>query len=277
MARNLFDELNGMENGQLDGFFSDAAKKVRKKTRKVRKAVKKITPKPLRKIHDKIEAEGRRMDRSGLTKKLAIAAAGVGLAFVGGPAIMAGMKSAGGIVAKGAGLAKAGIASAAKGAAWTTTAGTVAKEGLKYKAQKDQAKAMEQQEQAYAAQQAEAEEEAAEGLAAAMGETPEFREVVQRLRSEGYSDQEILQHWVESKTYYQNAVAAATDVVQPQIKQDYVHQGYNLEDAEDHSLVEAHEIATRGVDEAKKEIKKGDMSKLIIPALGVALMFMGNK
>lgn len=265
---NLFDELNGLNVDQnLDGLLSKVARKVRKATRKVRKAARKITPKPLRKVMNKLEAEGRRMDRKGLTKKLAIVAAGVGLAFVGGPAIIAGLKGAGGIAAKGVGLAAKGIG-AAKGVIGATTVSNVVKTGMQYKAAKDQMK----MEDAMATQQAQEELAATRGLTQAIGQTPEFRQVVDELRSQGYSDTEILQHWVESKTYYQSAVAQATQTVYPQIKQSYVDYGMSEDDADTYATVEAHKIATQAVDEVKSKVTGGN---LLLPAALLIFSLMG--
>lgn len=262
---NKFDQLAGLktEHEALDGFLSKMVGKVRKVTRKVRKATAKITPKPMRKLVAKVEAEGARADRNGITKKVAIIAAGVGLAFVGGPALMAGMKAAGGLAAKGAALAKTGIIAAAK----SGVISTVVKKGLEAKSAKQGAQA--------AKTQADAELIASQNLAAAIGQMPEFKQIVDQLRSEGYSEQEILAHWVESKAYYQNAIAAASETIRPQIKQNLVANGVPEQYAEDESWVQAHKISTNSVEQVQQEITGKSGTNLLIPAALLLMSFLG--
>lgn len=271
---NKFDQLAGFTDSpeNLDGFLSKVAGKVRSATRKVRKAVKKVVPKPIRKVIDKVEAEGRRAERSGLTKKLAMVAGGVGLAFLGGPAIMAGLKGAGGIAGKGLALAKAGIGGAIKTGGIMQTVKT----GMDYKAASDQAKAIERENAQIAAQESEAELAAGRGIIQAIGEMPEFAQVVQQLRAEGYSDQAILAHWAESSAYYKNAVAAATETIQPQLQQHYIAQGVPPQYAESESWVQGHKIAAEEVGKVRDKATGGGAGTLLIPGAILLMTMLGK-
>lgn len=302
MSLNLFDDVMGTGDDQLDGWLSDLNKKRKELSRKVRKAVKKVVPKPVAKLMDKVEAEGRRMDESGLTKKLAIVAAGVGLAMVGGPMVAAAFKGAAGagataaagaastavatttataattaaattattsvgLLAKGAALVKAGVGAAAKVAASGALA-TGAKVYADYQGAKKEAKVIEAQ----LAAETEAEAQATGQIAQVIGSNPQFKEVVDRLRAEGYSEQAILQHWVESKNYYQAATTQMMQATYPQLYTYATNQGLPPEYAEDYALMESSAIADQAVQQIRSEFAAGDLVKLALPLAALFLM-----
>jgi len=251
MSLNLFDEYLH-DDEQLNGFLSKIAKGIRNVGRKVRKVVKKVTPKPLRKVIEKVEAEGRRLDKKGITKKLAIAAIGVAGLVVGGPAIAAGLKTAAGaagsIIAKGGALAVKGISAAATAAKAVGVANLV-KTGVSIA----QAKQTAQQEAYTAADQAYQETKATEQLAQVIGANPKFAEVVQQLRAQGYSDDAILQHWVESKTYYEQAFSAVAETVYPQLYNYGVQAGLPPQAAEYYAASETEQIADEAINKVRSE------------------------
>lgn len=239
---NVFDELNGYYDGgdaELHGLFKKLKKAVKSGVKSVRKVTSKIAKKTL---PSEIRRIGRDIDKSGITK----IAAGAALMMVGIPAI----GGLGGIGAKAAGIAAKGLttvksavgglklASVVKGA---SGAMSVASAAQKYKAQK-------------VAQQAAAETQAATKQAIdfseAVGASPEFAQALHRLRAEGYSDEQILQHWKESKSYYLAAVTQTADVVRPQIFSQAVSAGMPIN------------YATQFADEEALNIAKTEVSKV---------------
>lgn len=261
---NLFDQLAGFDDEPdgMGGWLSKINKKIKKVVKPVREAAKKITPKPLRKIITKVEAEGRRMEDSGLTKKLAIAAAGAATIWFGGPAIMAGLKTVGAGLGTAAGATKTALIGAGK---------IVAGAGGTINTVKSMTQSAPQQSQQEAALYNEslANLKVAQGLATAMGQSPEFKQAVGQLRAQGYSDQEILAHWVESKSFYLNAVESAQATVFPQVYDNYVSQGMSPSQAHDYATVESYEIAKVGVDEVKKQAS----GSIVLPVAALATLF----
>lgn len=270
---NVFDQLSGIhDNPEMGGIFKKlkkAAKKVARKVRKVTSKIgRKVLPSSIRKL-------GRKIDKSGLGK----IAAGVALAFVGGPAIMAGVGKAGGLASKGLSVAKGAIGSvkvgsAAKilGSAGKLTSTAVKAYGGITAAQSAIAQAqgqlpaqasLPQNDVAY--QQAMAEAETARALSAAMGSNSFFRDAVAQLRSQGYSDAAILEHWVESRTYYENAVAQATKAVYPQAKLQYEAAGAPPALAADLATAESFQIANQEVQKVQKEVTNKGMSSALLP------------
>ena len=271
MNENIFDQLAGFEDEPdgMGGWLSKINKARKKVTDPIRKAVKKIAPKPLRKIITKVEAEGRRMEDSGLTKKLAIAAAGAATIWFGGPAIMAGLKTVGAGIGTAAGATKTALVGAGKLIAGAGGTINTVKSMTQGAPQRQQQPAPTQAQQALYNESL-AELKAAQGLAQAMGQSPEFKQAVGQLRAQGYSDQEILAHWVESKSFYLNAVQSAQATVFPQVYDNYVSQGMPPSQAHDYATVESYEIAKVGVDEVKKQAS----GSIVLPVAALAALFL---
>ena len=227
--QNLFDQLDGHHEAQMHGLFSKLKKAVKKVGRKIDKARKKI---------------GRKLDKSGFNKL----AAGVGLAIVGGPAIV-GAISKGGAAAKAAALGAKGIKIA--GTASKTIAAVNAVKG----ATKSGAKVGRDQtmHNVYIAQQ----------LGEAMGQSPKFKEAVERYRMQGYTDEQILQHWIESKSFYQNAVPAVQKAIMPQMVQQIQTQNPGIPPklANDVALIESTETAENAV----KGLQNEQTLKTLLP------------
>ena len=274
MRKNLFDQLSGIDGPQsMSGPFSFIEKGIKKAVKSVRKVTSKIAKKVL---PSKIREIGRKLDKSGFNKIVG----GIALAMVGVPAL----GGAGGIAAKGASIAskglsiaKSGIGVAAKvGAAVakssivktvaTTAVTTAANAAI-------QAKQMEAQAAVEASQQAAVKAaQTAQQLNSAMAQNTAFRDAVSQLRSEGYSDDEILQHWLESRTYYDAAVAQATQTVYPQVLQQVEAMGVPHSEAQDIATMESYNIAQKGVNQVKNELSG---KSLLLPLGILALTFLG--
>lgn len=236
--RNLFDQLDGHHEAQMHGLFSKLKKAVKKVGRKIDKARKKI---------------GRKLDKSGFNKL----AAGVALAVVGGPAIV-GAVSKGGAAIKAAGIGAKGLKLATTASKALAVANTV-KGATKSSAKVGRDQTMHN---VYVAQQ----------LGEAMGQSPKFKEAVERYRMEGYSDEQILQHWIESKSFYQNAVPAVQKAIMPQMVQQIQAQNPGIPPklARDVALVESAETA----DKAVKDLQSGQIIKTLLPiGLIASLLF----
>jgi hypothetical protein len=188
---NFFD-ASAVQGGGDIGFLKKALKKVEKGVRTAVKStagrMRKISsPIAKKTLPSKVREVGRDLDKKGITK----IAAGIALSFVN--------PGAGGM------LVKAAIGQAAKAA--------VASGAKDYATVKAQEAGLRQSAQI-----------AAE-LGAAQKELPYFQDVVAQLRGEGYTDAEILAHWVESKSYYQQASEMAAQSVQPIVHQAIVDAG----------------------------------------------------
>lgn len=257
MTNNVFDQLSGIHDGP-DGL--GFLKKLKKGIKSAVKSIKKVRSKIAHKIlPNSVIKLGKKVDKAGLTK----IAAGVALAFVGGPAIMAGLKGAGGIAASAAGkagaLIKGGVA-AAKTASGVVATVSQIKGGAGGDADAAQAEALRQA-------QISAE------VAKAAGANQAFQQAVAQLRSQGYSDEEILNHWIESRTYYEQAVEAATRAVYPQAVQQYQAAGYPNDMAIAYGAQDALNIAETEVKQVQNQASGGG---LLIPAGIILALLMGG-
>lgn len=266
---NVFDQLNGLEDGyeeNLGGLFSKIKKRLKKTVKKVRnitsKVGKKVLPSSIRKL-------GRKLDKSGITKL----AAGAALFMVGGPAIAAGLKGSkiAAIAGKAVGAAKAGIGTikvgSAAGAIKTGAKLYATSQGIKM--QQAQANAQIQA-QEQAAAQAQYDAKVSLELSKAMGASPEFEAAVAQLRAQGYSDDAILQHWVESKSYYQAAVPQVAKTIYPQVLNVAQQSGFTGQDAADLAYSESFKIADQEV--KKTQSNASNLTPLLLAA-GAALLF----
>lgn len=260
---NLFDELNGIEEEgtELNGFF----KKLKKKVKSAVKSVRNVTSKVGRKVlPSAVRKVGRQLDKAGITK----IAAGAALMFVGGPAIAAGLKGTklASLGAKGLSLAKSAasavklksVAGGVKTAAGLIGSANAYKSKQQQAAQAQQAEQVAQQKVNYAGQ-----------LAVAAGESPEFAQAVAQFRAQGYSDEQILQHWIESKSYYLAAVPEVAQTVYPQVKQTVLQNGFTGDTANELALQESYRIA----DEEVKKVQS-NATNLTPLLIGGALLLL---
>lgn len=236
---NLFDQeheqLNGYDSslGELDGLF----KSLRKIGRKIDKARRKI---------------GRKLDKSGFNK----IAGAVALAVVGGPA-------AAGLLKKGAAAGGALLKS--------KTAASLAAKAVASKVQAKTAQAQAQAQQ-QALEETQRAQQVAANLASVMASNSGFAKAVSKYRSMGYSDEQIYQHWLESKAFYVQAVETVQQAIKPQIERQVrvLVRNPKIADkvAEDVSLVEA--------DKAVKKVQaeNSGLAKMAIPASIAALLLL---
>jgi hypothetical protein len=282
MKHNVFDELNGLyagdESDELNGLFkklkkglSKVAKKAREHRRKIDKKLKKFTPKPLRKVKDKLRSVGRKLDKKGITK----VAGAIAIGWIAGPAVFAGLKGAGGMIASkvGAGAVKLGVKGGVKGIIGAVgkkgVASTLVKTGIKYKMSRDQEKAQIKAMQAQehqAEQLAQHQAQVSENLAAAAGQSPEFAQAINELRAQGYSDEAILQHWVESKSFYMAAVENVAKTIYPQTRSAIIQEGFSPSDATSIAHVESMRIA----EEEVKKVQQSFDAKALLPIAAIA-------
>lgn len=256
MTNNVFDQLSGIHDGPDGlGFLKKLKKGIKSAIKSVRKVTSKIAQKTLPSSVRKI---GRKIDKSGLGK----VAAGVALAFVGGPAIMAGLKGAGGIAASAAGkagaLIKGGVAAAKTASGVVATVSQI--KGGGGDADAAQAEALRQA-------------QISADLARAAGSNSAFQQAVAELRSQGYTDEAILNHWIESRTYYEQAVEAATRAVYPQAVQQYQAAGYPNDMAIAYGAQDALNIAETEVKQVQNKASGGG---LLIPAGIILALMMGG-
>lgn len=261
---NLFDELNGLysddENNELNGLFKKLKKAVKSGVKSVIKVKSKIAKKTL---PSEIRRVGRKLDKAGVTKIAAAAA----LMVVGGPAIMAGLKGGIGIAAKSVGFVKSAVGATklASIASTVKTGAGIVSTATGLMSQKQAANAKIQMEN-NAAEEAIRNAQVGSNLAAAIGKSPEFAQAVAQFRAQGYSDEQILRHWVESKSYYLAAVPVVAKTVYPQVQAQVQNAGYAGQDAADIALVESDRIAQ----EAVKDVQSKSSSMPLILIAGIA-------
>jgi hypothetical protein len=232
---NHFDKNLGYYEDQNLGGFS--LKKAFKKWREpFRKVAKKVLPSSVRKI-------GRQLDKSGITK---IAAAAAGL-YLAAPLVSGGLKSAAAKKITSAGAKKliksAGTSILKNATKKTETATTAAVE-------QSAANALE--------------------LSNAIAKSAEFKNVVSELRAAGYSDDEILQHWRESKTAYEAAAAQTAETIAPAIYAQAREAGMVADDARAYAVQESEKIA----ETVTKQQQAGGGSLLPVVAVVASMLII---
>jgi hypothetical protein len=228
---NQFDVALGGAQGSL-GFLKKIKKAVKSVGRSVEKAVK-ASIEPIRDIKSKVAQKtlpssvrdlGRELDEKGIVKL----AAATALTIVTG----------------GAGVPLLAVA-----------AGTIGAKALSDSAKRDQLDYQLDKAEKRAAD-AIAHDEAANvaAIGQAVRDLPEFQAVVDNLRAQGYTDAEIAQHWMQSRSYYMSAVETARAVVEPVVALEAVAAG--VPDADLNSVV--YDVSTRvaqqGVAQARAEV-----------------------
>lgn len=262
MKNNIFDQnLGQYVDPNMGGFLSDIAGKVRNAGRKVRDAVKKVAPKPLVKVMEGVEKAGRKLEQSGVTK----VAAGLALAWVAAPLAVGAVSSAASAVGGSAafGAIKTGAVALAKSKVVGSLANTAVSSitGAKVQDPNIEAQATSDAAGMY------------EAVNAAIAQTPAFAETVAQARADGYSDEEIYNHWVTSRALYETAVPQITQTIQPEVYQAAISQGFGPEFAEDYSYVEADRIAQEAMANAQNQ----NSNAMILPALAIGAYFLFNK
>lgn len=238
---NLFDKNLGYYEGDGLGFLKKAFKKFREPFRKVGK---KVLPSSVRKI-------GRKIDKTGIVK----IAAGAAALYFAAPLAMGAIKSMGAKAAMGKALTTvktgAKIASAAKSIKSVSAAagGGAAAGAVEGAVMQNTQNALE--------------------LSRAIGSNKEFAAAVDQLRAEGYSDDEILQHWRESRTAYEATVPEVARTVAPAVYAEARAAGMPVEYAQQF----AEEEATKIAEETVKE-QQAPSSGLILPLAAAGLMFL---
>lgn len=239
---NLFDKNLGYYEGDGLGFLKKAFKKFREPFRKVGK---KVLPSSVRKI-------GRKIDKTGIVK----IAAGAAALYFAAPLAIGAIKSMGAKAAMGKALTTvktgAKIASAAKSLKSVSAAagGGAAAGAVEGAVMQNANDALE--------------------LSRAIGNNPEFAAAVNQLRAEGYSDDEILAHWRESRTAYEATVPEVARTVAPAIYAEARKTGMPVEYAQQFAEEEAMQIA----DDTVKAQQQGP-TNLVLPLAAIAgLMFI---
>lgn len=258
MKNNIFDQnLGQYQDPNMGGFLSDIAGKVRDAGRKVRDAVKKVAPKPLVKVMEGVESAGRKLEQSGITK----VAAGLAVAWVAAPLAIGAVSSAASAVGGSAafGAIKTGAVALAKSKVVGTLATTAVNAATAPKVSDPEIDAT-------ATANA---NEMYEAVNAAIAATPAFAATVAQARADGYSDEEIYNHWVTSRALYETAVPQITQTIQPEVYQTAIDQGFGPEFAEDYSYVEADRIAKEAMTNAQNK----NSGVMILPALAMAAYF----
>ena len=264
---NLFDELNGIhlddDDPQMDGLFSSIKKRLKKTVR----SVKKITSKVSRKVlPSSIRRIGRKIDKAGIGK----IAAGAALLMVGVPAVAAGLKGT-----KLASIASSGFKAVkgiktvklASGASSLISAGAAARSALTQGAQMGpqttQQILAERQGNSFAAIE----------VAKAIGQSPKFAEAVKQFRAQGYSDTAILEHWIQSKSFYLAAVPKVAQTIYPEVRQQVEQAGYSGRTARELAYAESYRVADQ---ETKKvQASAGTNMTPILLTGALALLLKG--
>lgn len=239
---NLFDKNLGYYEGDGLGFLKKLTKKIAKPFKKVGR---KVLPSSVRKI-------GRKIDKSGIGK----IAAGAAALYFAAPLAMGAIKSMGAKAAMGKALTTvktgAKIASAAKSIKSVSAAagGGAVAGAVEGAVMQNAQNALE--------------------LSRAIGSNKEFAAAVDQLRAEGYSDDEILKHWRESRTAYEATVPEVARTVAPAVYSEARKAGMPAEYAQQFAEEEAMQIA----EETVKAQQQGP-TNLVLPLAAIAgLMFI---
>lgn len=238
---NLFDENLGYYEGDGLGFLKKLVKKVAKPFKTVGR---KVLPSSVRKI-------GRKIDKSGIGK----IAAGAAALYFAAPLAMGAIKSMGAKAAMGKALTTVKTGTKLISAANTlknvsaAAGGGAAAGAVEGAVMQNAQNALE--------------------LSQAIANNREFAAAVAQLRAEGYSDDEILQHWRESRTAYEAAVPGVARTVAPAVYAEARAAGMPVEYAQQF----AEEEATKIAEETVKE-QQAPSSGLILPLAAAGLMFL---
>lgn len=246
LALGYYDDDDG-----LDGLWSSIKKEARRFEKKVNKARRSLYKKTLPgSVADKLI----KLEKNPKIRKAVKVAAVAAGAYFAGPAILAGLKTAGAAAApyvKGAGsLIVKGAGGVAKGAA------SVAKFGTKL-----------------LATQATAQQvlgPRTPGIMAGVDEisqTPEFMGTYGELESQGYTPEQIAQIWGNSQTYRNTAIPSIAQAIYPDIASTYenagIPPGIARPAAEEEAIRQADDAVTR-------QNQKGNV--LIPLAIGALLL-----
>lgn len=292
MSNNPFDTaLNGYvydEHGnQLDGIGSSIKKHLKKKVNKVKKTFKKVKKiaskvnKVRKKIDDtvrrkllpdKVEKAIRKIEKSPVAKAIAIGVA----SFFAGPLVLtaigsfspaaAAALSASGMVSSGGSFATHMTKVVAQ-EALKKGVSNVVKARLKDKAQKIQATMdKEQQKQINAEIDAELR---------TIIDDPAFVITAREMIKEGKSIEEILQLWVNSDTYSNTAVNAASNAVYPAAYDELVSAGASHTMADTVATDLSLRIGADAVEQVKADTN-GNLGKVALIAIPLLMAAMGG-
>lgn len=255
---NRFDQQLGYYDNNLGGIGSSLKKALKKAGKAVKSGVSninrtrlkiddklkpvmtKITPKPIRGVNEKIRKLGREADKKGITKIAAAAAISFFNPVVGGK------------------LASLAV-SAAKAAAVKSLQNEAVKDYGEYQTTKliDSINT-----------------DTARVLRDAVMSVPEFQQVWDALRQEGYSDADIAQHWVESRAYYEGSTQAVADTIYPAVLQQTQQMGVPQEWQQPIAEQVALNIGAEQTEKVQAEVTGKSNIPLLI--LGAALLALGG-
>jgi hypothetical protein len=238
---NRFDQNLGYYDGDGLGFLKKAFKKMREPFRKVGR---KVLPSSVRKI-------GRKIDKTGIVK----IAAGAAALYFAAPLAMGAIKSMGAKAAMGKALTTVKTGTKLISAA-NTLKNVSAAAGAGAGASAVETAVMQNTDNALE-------------LSRAIASNREFANAVAQLRAEGYSDDEILAHWRESRTAYEATVPEVARTVAPAVYAEARKTGMPVEYAQQFAEEEALSIAKEVVAEQQKPT-----SNLILPLAAMAGLFL---
>lgn len=277
------DELGFIKFKKLGKFVKKSAKKVGKVASKVvgapLKAIKKVakkadvdfvqaakwSTKEVKNVAKKVDLDviqagkwtGQKI-KENPELAIALAAGGAALTFGAGPLIMAGVKGAGGMLASGggmiAGAAKAALPTALSVGQQMMTGGGGAEMPQEYAYTEEDVTQHYQQ----VGQQALNDGEQ-------VGQRPQYQEAVERLKTQGYNDQQIAQQWMTSQAYYKQALPEVQRAVYPEVYQQYAAQ-MPPQRAQMQAYRDSEVIAEATVKDVQNTAAGVSVEKMVLPA-----------
>lgn len=115
------------------------------------------------------------------------------------------------------------------------------------------------------------------GIGEAVRELPEFQSVVSQLRSEGYTDDQILMHWAESKQYYLEASRAAAATVLPAVEGAVRNMGVPSNQVESVAASISSEIGGNIAKDVQNKVTgASDLKPLLLGAISLFMLSKGG-
>lgn len=119
--------------------------------------------------------------------------------------------------------------------------------------------------------------EVGEEILAAVKQLPEFKSVVDQMRAEGYTDEQILLHWAESKQFYLNAANAAANTVMPEVENTVKNMGIPSGQVESVSADISSQIGRKVAKDMQNQVTgKSDLKPLVLGAISLLMLAKGG-
>ena len=268
--RNQFDVAFGYyDDDQLSGWFSKLKKKIKKVVKKIDS---KILPDKLEKFKNKVKK----------SKIVKVAAAAAAIYFTGGAALTAVKAGAAKLAASGAGKALiTGAKLVGSGAAKVATSSVTSnliKTGIQMSMQSKAAQmgvpitnAMEYNPNAQTLPVTGTAQYAAE--LAQMANDPRYASVLNQMRADGYTDAQIAEAWIKSKTAGELVAPKVAQAIYPKVYSAVSQAGATPQEAQEYATYESAKFADKATTDAQKSI---DMKTILLVGVPIILALMNQ-